>query len=117
MGKNTNVLKSYRNAIDELDTELLALLNARARIISELASVKKICGLPVYDRQREYEVLQHVSLKNSGPLDRTSVVTIFRCIIRESRRLENEFTKVLNAKPRKEVGTNGHQYGAKRIRG
>lgn len=115
---STNVLNSYRDKIDLLDAELLGLLNARARIVSEIASIKKLQGLPVYDGRREQEILERITQNNPGPLDHNSVIGIFRCIIRESRRLENDFIKLMKATVRREEGIgHGHQYGTKRIRG
>jgi len=53
-----------------------------------LASVKKSSGLPVYDGRREQQILDRVRAENQGPLDPESIIEIFRCIIRESRRVE-----------------------------
>jgi chorismate mutase-like protein len=78
----------WRNEIDILDGELLRLLNERARIAAVLGALKVSSGLPVYDGRRERQILARLCDSNQGPLDRESVSTIFRCIIRESRRLE-----------------------------
>lgn len=101
---NGNVLRSCREAIDLVDTELLRLLNTRARIVSDVASVKRSCGLPVYDARREQEILDRICAHNTGPLSRTSVTIIFRCIIGESRSLEEEFMQVSQAEIRKPKG-------------
>jgi chorismate mutase / prephenate dehydratase len=81
-------VEHWRSEIDILDAELLRLLNKRARIASELGALKVSSGLPVYDGRRERQVLARLCETNPGPLDRESVSSIFRCIIRESRRLE-----------------------------
>ena len=82
-------LQQWRSEIDILDAELLRLLNERARIASELGALKVSSGLPVYEGRRERQVLARLLESNAGPLDREGVNSIFRCIIRESRRLEN----------------------------
>ncbi|HEV3315385.1 MAG TPA: chorismate mutase [Candidatus Angelobacter sp.] len=81
------VLQKRRKEIDLLDAELLRLLNERAQIVLELAAVKKCSGLPAYDGQREQEVLERICRENQGPLQAESVVTVFRAIIHEFRRI------------------------------
>ena len=80
-------LDECRRQIDALDTELLRLLNQRAAIACEIASIKVASGLPAYDGNRERQVLARVVEKNTGPLDEQSVADIFSGIIRETRRL------------------------------
>ncbi|HET9181750.1 MAG TPA: chorismate mutase [Candidatus Angelobacter sp.] len=88
MNNGQKSLNQWRDEIDILDGELLRLLNERARIASELGALKVSSGLPVYDGRRERQVLARLCESNQGPLERESVHAIFRCIIRESRRLE-----------------------------
>jgi chorismate mutase len=80
-------LDGWRSQIDALDTELLRLLNQRAAIACEIASIKVASGLQAYDGNRERQVLARVVEKNTGPLDKQSVTDIFSGIIRETRRL------------------------------
>jgi chorismate mutase len=81
-------LNQRRRKIDVLDIELLRLLNQRARIACELAAIKKSSGLPVYDGRREQQILERICDRNSGPLNSQGLISIFRCIIRESRKIE-----------------------------
>ncbi|HKD15873.1 MAG TPA: chorismate mutase [Candidatus Angelobacter sp.] len=110
------VLQGRRKAIDLLDAELVRLLNERAQIARELASIKKSSGLPVYDARREQEILERISGQNHGPLDSQGLTSIFRCIIRESRKLEASSMRRLNKNLFKQESINGNQYGSKRIR-
>jgi chorismate mutase len=80
-------LDHWRRQIDALDSELLRLLNQRAAIACEIASIKVASGLPAYDGKRERQVLARVAEKNTGPLDQQSMIDIFAGIIRETRRL------------------------------
>lgn len=80
-------LDEWRRQIDVLDAELLRLLNQRAAIACEIASLKVASGLQAYDGNRERQVLARVLEKNTGPLDAQSVTDIFSGIIRETRRL------------------------------
>ena len=90
MNNGRNKLEQRRTKIDALDAELLDLLNRRARIACEIASIKVASGLPAYDPQRETRVLSKIAGLNQGPLDHQSVHTIFSSIIRETRRLGTE---------------------------
>lgn len=55
---------------------------------AQVASIKISSGLPVYDKQREQAILDRVCHQNQGPLDSQGLAAIFRCIIRESRKVE-----------------------------
>jgi chorismate mutase len=88
MTSNGDDLHHRRKQIDLLDTELLRLLNQRAAMACELASIKKSAGLEVYDGRREQQILERICGQNPGPLDSQALTSIFRCIIRESRKLE-----------------------------
>ena len=50
-------LEQWRREIDILDSELLRLLNERARIAAELGALKYSSGLPVYDGRRERQAV------------------------------------------------------------
>ena len=89
-GNGDKTLDDWRSQIDALDSELLRLLNQRAAIACEIASIKVASGLPAYDGNRERQVLASVAEKNTGPLDQPSVTAIFAAIIRETRRLGTE---------------------------
>ena len=92
-------LDDWRRQIDALDTELLRLLNQRAAIACEIASIKVASGLPAYDGNRERQVLARVVEKNTGPLDQQSVTDIFAAIIRETRRLGTQRMEAVSEIP------------------
>lgn len=77
-----------RENIDQVDAVLVKLLNQRARWASEIGEVKKGAHIPVYQPDREKEVLEHAQSHNRGPLDQGAVQRLFERIIDESRRLE-----------------------------
>ena len=81
-------IESWRKEIDRIDDELLRLLNMRARIAIKVAALKTAAALPLNDKEREREVLEHVRRVNAGPLDERDVSRLFRRIIRESRRAQ-----------------------------
>jgi len=92
-------LDDWRSQIYALDTELLRLLNQRAAVACEIASIKVVSGLPAYDGNRERQVLARVMEKNTGPLDQQSVIDIFSGIIRETRRLGTQRMQEAASKP------------------
>ena len=116
MTRNGNDLHQRRQEIDLLDAELLRLLNQRARVACELASIKKSSGLPVYDSRREQQILERICHQNSGPLNSQGLISIFRCIIRESRKIEATSMRHLEKNFFQQENSNGNQYGSKRIR-
>ena len=116
MTTNTDQLNRQRVQIDTLDSQLLRLLNQRAQVAREVASIKRSSGLPVYDPQRERTILDRVCDLNPGPLDSQSVTAIFRCIIQESRRIQESSAQLAQGNPFQREDRNGDQYDSERIR-
>jgi chorismate mutase len=98
-GTGHKTLDDWRHQIDALDAELLRLLNQRAAIACEIASIKVASGLPAYDGNRERQVLARVLEKNTGPLDDQSITDIFSGIIRETRRLGTQRMEAVSEIP------------------
>jgi chorismate mutase len=107
MSNNGDDLHQRRRQIDQLDTELLRLLNQRAALACELASIKKSSGLAVYDGRREQQILDRICGQNPGPLDSEGLISIFRCIIRESRKLEETSMQQLDKNSFEQEYSNG----------
>ena len=83
-------LDGWRGRIDVLNAKLVDLLNERARCALEIAAFKSKNNLPVHDPKREQEVLENVAQHNGGPLTDEALRGIFRCIMAEHRKLEEE---------------------------
>jgi chorismate mutase len=83
-------LKSLRKLIDQKNKSMVRLLNRRAGYALKIAEVKRAQGLPIRDDAREAQVLEKVSKYNKGPLSDAALHRIFRCIMEEHRRLEEE---------------------------
>ena len=81
-------LDDLRNRIDLLDESLVKLLNARAACALEIGRVKREMGVPIYQPERESEVLKNVQSHNRGPLDQDAIKRLFERIIDEARHLE-----------------------------
>lgn len=81
-------LRRLRGNIDEVDRVLVKLLNQRARWALEIGEVKARHGIPVYQPEREAEVVAGALRANRGPLEAEAVQRLFERVIDESRRLE-----------------------------
>jgi chorismate mutase len=80
-------IDDWRERIDRIDSQLLWLLNRRARLAIEIAEWKRRMGLPLRSPRRELMILAQACRGNCGPLDSQAVSRLFRLVIRESRRV------------------------------
>jgi len=92
-------LKFFRQQIDSLDTQILNLLNERAKVILEVGRVKSDSKMAAYAPQREEEILQRLNSQNSGPFPQRAISPVFREIISACRSLEVELTVVYLGPP------------------
>ena len=96
-------LEDLRKRIDLLDESLVRLLNARAACALEIGRIKRDMGVPIYQPEREAEVLRNVQAHNNGPLDKPAIKRLFERIIDEARHLERIAEEVqLNAQQKDE---------------
>ncbi len=86
-------MEARRRRIDEIDRDLVRLLNERATQAIALGSIKRERGLPIYQPDREEEVLRNVQGHHGGPLESAAIRRLFERIIDESRRLERIATE------------------------
>ena len=77
-----------RRRIDNLDAELIRILNERARCVLDIGAIKRALGRPVYDPQREKEIVEQALRDNPGPLESEALRRLFERLLDESRRLE-----------------------------
>ena len=86
-------IDTLRRRIDVIDDQLVRLLNVRVACAVEIGQLKHQAGLPIYQPDREKQVLEQVrkaATDLSGPLNAEAVVRIFERIIDEARRCERE---------------------------
>jgi chorismate mutase len=84
-------IEELRGRIDVIDDQLVRLLNVRVACAVEVGRLKHEAGLPIYQPERESQVLSSVRQSASdlaGPLTADAVVRIFERIIDEARRAE-----------------------------
>ena len=81
-------LDNVREAIDQVDQDLLGLLNRRAELSIEVGRLKAGSDDPVFKPFREKEVLEKLSRLNPGPMPEEHLRAIYREIMSSSRRLQ-----------------------------
>jgi chorismate mutase len=81
-------IADWRDAIDNIDEQLVALLNKRADCCIAVGRAKLERGIEIYQPDREQQVIKHVNSVNKGPLDAAAIKRLFERIIDESRRVE-----------------------------
>ena len=84
-------IEELRSRIDVIDDQLVRLLNVRVACAVEVGRLKNEAGLPIYQPERESQVLAKVrqsATELSGPLTAEAVVRIFERVIDEARRAE-----------------------------
>jgi chorismate mutase len=83
-------LSDWRRRIDEIDRKLVELLNARSQCALEIGKLKHAAKIPLYQPDRENEVLANAESKNSGPLTDAAIRRLFERIIDEARAAERD---------------------------
>ena len=79
-------LLALRGRVDAIDTQLLGLLNERARLAGEIGHLKGTG--PVYRPDREAQVLDRLTSANPGPLPSDSLRRVFIEIMGACRAIE-----------------------------
>lgn len=70
-------IEILRERVDTIDTKLLALLNARAAVVTNIYSLKEQHGAPRFNRARTDAILQRLVEDNQGPLTAPEVRELF----------------------------------------
>ena len=81
-------INEWRRRIDEIDKKLVELLNERARCAIEIGRIKQAEHQPLYQPERERDVLESVERANGGPLSHAAIRRLFERIIDEARSIE-----------------------------
>jgi len=81
-------LVQLREQIDCLDSQILTLLNRRARLAARIGQLKSQDRASVYVPSRERQIFARLVEGNTGPLSHEAVRAIYREIISASRALE-----------------------------
>src|SRR3954468_22200778 len=95
MAKESNVpkdpnqeLADLRAQIDGTDDEILKLLNQRAALVAEVATVKEQLQVPFYVPSRERQIAERLSGANPGPFPTEAIRSVFQEIFSACLSLE-----------------------------
>jgi chorismate mutase len=83
-------LADWRRRIDEIDKKLVKLLNERSQCALEIGKLKQAAKIPLYQPDRENEVLANAESNNTGPLTDAAIRRLFERIIDEARAAERD---------------------------
>jgi chorismate mutase/prephenate dehydratase len=86
--RNSPALSQLREQIDGIDSQVLKLLNRRARLATRIGHLKGQARASVYVPSRERQIFARLEQLNQGPLPNEAVRAIYREIISASRALE-----------------------------
>jgi monofunctional chorismate mutase len=81
-------LDELRRGIDSVDQQILKLLHERIRLVMLVGQYKRERNIPVYDPERERQLLDRLSRAAEAPLDAPTIRRIFERLVDESRRIE-----------------------------
>ena len=82
-------LEKLRSRIDKLDSELLKLLNERAKCVIKIGKIKQKAKKEVLVPLREKELLDRLRKVNKGPMTDAMVIYLFQQIIDTLKDLQN----------------------------
>ena len=85
-------LQQYREEIDRIDRDVVALLNERAKIAQSVGHVKSGANSAVFAPDREEQVYANIRAANMGPLPSEALKAIYREVISGMRALEQHLT-------------------------
>src|ERR1700723_3266118 len=83
-------IAGWREKIDELDLQIVALISARAEAAQEIGKLKRSTSLPVYEPNRERVIFENVRAANKGPLPDIELTHIYERIIDVMRALQRD---------------------------
>ena len=86
-------LDDIRSDIDMVDSQLIALLEQRMDLVSQVATYKKMTGVRVLDNSREIAILDKVANRVKEPLFTETIVNTFRDILKNSRAYQEQTLK------------------------
>ena len=81
-------ISDWRQKIDELDEQIVALISKRAAAAKAIGELKHGAQLPVYEPGREQAVFDHVRAVNPGPLADAELLHVYERIIDVMRTLQ-----------------------------
>jgi chorismate mutase/prephenate dehydratase len=84
-----NEIDRLRQEIDGVDSEILKLLNRRARVAIRIGKIKAEQKVDIHVPHREREVFERLEKENEGPFPHAAIRAVFREVMSASLALEH----------------------------
>ena len=81
-------IAEWRLKIDELDRQLVRLINQRAQCALQIGRLKRNSDMPIYEPDREREVISNVQQSSQGPLAGRDLARIYERILDVMRSIQ-----------------------------
>ncbi len=87
-------LEKLRKEIDEVDAKIINLLEKRKGIVKEIAKIKKESKKPIFDNDREQQIIEKIKLKaKEKNLDEEFIISIYNIILKNSKEEQEKIVK------------------------
>ena len=84
----SEILQEKREQIDKIDSQILELINTRAKVALEIGHLKKQNNLPVISLEREKKLLDKIRKMNQGVISDEQITAIFEQLILVMREIQ-----------------------------
>ena len=78
-------IEKHRDAIDEIDKQLVKLLNERVGHSLDIRELKPDAQMGLFDPKREEEIFKKITSYNEGPLYNANLIEIYQGILKVSK--------------------------------
>lgn len=82
---NMEAIFQHRQAIDQLDKQIVSLLNQRQEHALAIRALKPAANLGLFDAKREEEIIEGVQSYSEGPLYPDNLRDIYMAILKVSK--------------------------------
>ena len=77
-----SMIQQHRDAIDELDMKIVALLNEREGHSMAIRDLKPAAGMELFDPGREDAILEKICEQNQGPIVNEKLREIYATLLK-----------------------------------
>ena len=81
-------ISDWRKKIDDVDRRMAALLNERASAVIEIGKLKRDAHMPIYEPDREKDVIANVQRSSTGPLGERDLAKIYERLLDVMRSIQ-----------------------------
>lgn len=81
-------INTLRQIIDDYDDQILDLLIKRFAVSTEIGVIKTANGLEIGDPNREQEIINRLSKKLKGKLNKDDIAAIFSSVYQISKKMQ-----------------------------